>query len=89
MREKQAKVGIKEKFWSRGSVPTFMIPYLASFKDANDPRLQNFSLIPTFACFSLKHDYPRVIPPIVFLSGHNVIASLPSNSSVGTINHDD
>jgi len=68
-------------------VPTFMIPYLASFKDANDPRLQNFSLIPTFACFSLKHDYPRVIPPIVFLSGHNVIASLPSNSSVGTINH--
>lgn len=61
-------------------VPPFMKTILTGLVPTTDPRRTNFSYVSSFASFSFMHDYPRIIPPSLFITGHNLVSTLSARS---------
>jgi hypothetical protein len=64
----------------RTPLPQFMCDLLSQIAPVADPVRPNLQYIPSYAAFSLTHDFGRFFPINLFLTAHDVVASRPANN---------
>lgn len=68
-------------------VPPFLEDYLKYHMPSSDPRRPDIQFLPTYACFSFHHDFPKFVPASFMLSAHNMFATVRANQRPANIFH--
>lgn len=69
----------------RFPVPPFIAEMLNGLQHGHDQRKQNLRYVNTFACFDLLLDFGRTPSILMYLAGHDIIASNQANTPVSTL----
>lgn len=68
-------------------VPPMLADYTRSAASVPDATRHNMAYINTFACFDLYHDLGRTFPLMLFVSLHNALAKMRTNTTVDNLLH--
>jgi len=66
-------------------VPEILMKFIETLTETSDPRRPHVQYCPSFAGFSLYHDIPRLFPARIFLTMHNLCATVTARSETDAV----
>jgi hypothetical protein len=66
-------------------VPEVLLKFIETLTETKDPRRPHVQICPSFAGFSVHHDYGRFFPPTIFLKAHTLAATVSSRDNTESV----